>query len=300
MFTIGSAMPTAACPSCGRISARTHSGYRRRLADLPISGRPVQINVGVRRFRCDDPGCGAATFAEQIPSLRTVERYAAQLRERTDPPSTAPTPPKPRRVAGWIMSDPDHLAAGAAVPLKCILARCPELEATRRHVGSFANMIQNLAGDRLPGWIDAVRADGLPALHSFATSLTRDRDAVTAVLTLPWSSGPMEGTVNRLNDQEKHVWPRQPRPTPSTALDHLKATRSAPDPAGDSAPRQDLSVATGMEQTGRLPGGRAGGIVWRLRDDGLASTPLRARLPREEYALSAAAAPGRVRWAGGP
>ncbi|WP_433259541.1 helix-turn-helix domain-containing protein (plasmid) [Streptosporangium sp. CA-135522] len=33
-------------------------------------------------------------------SLRTVERYVARLRERTNPPPTAPTPPKPRKVAG--------------------------------------------------------------------------------------------------------------------------------------------------------------------------------------------------------
>ncbi|WP_162794753.1 transposase family protein [Nonomuraea lactucae] len=56
MFTVGSAIPAATCPSCGTTSARTHGGYRRRLTDLPISGRPVRIDVGVRRFRCDDPG----------------------------------------------------------------------------------------------------------------------------------------------------------------------------------------------------------------------------------------------------
>jgi len=59
-------------------------------------------------------------------------------------------------------------------------------------------MIQNLGGERLSAWIDAVLGNDLPALHSFAISLTRDQDAVTAGLTLPWSNGPTEGTVNRL------------------------------------------------------------------------------------------------------
>ena len=40
--------------------------------------------------------------------------------------------------------------------------RRPDLEATRHHVGSFANMTQNLGGDRLPDWIDAVRAPTCP------------------------------------------------------------------------------------------------------------------------------------------
>jgi transposase len=83
-------------------------------------------------------------------SRRTVNRYAQRLRTLQAPPPIAPRPPKPRRVAGWIMSDPDHLASGSAVTLKEILARCPELEAVRRHAGTFANMIQNLGGDRLP------------------------------------------------------------------------------------------------------------------------------------------------------
>jgi len=139
---------------------------------------------------------------------RTVCRYVAQLRERSEPPPTTPTPPKPRKVAAWIMSDPDHLSEGATVQLKSILARCPELEATRHHVGSFANMIQNLGGDRLPEWIDAVRTDDLPALHSFATGLTRDQDAVIAGLTLPFSNGPTEGTVNRLKYLKRSMFGR--------------------------------------------------------------------------------------------
>jgi transposase len=69
-------------------------------------------------------------------------------------------------------------------------------------------MIQNLGGDRLPAWIDAVRADDLPALHSFATGLTHDQDAVTASLTLPWSNGPTEGTVNRLKTIKRSMYGR--------------------------------------------------------------------------------------------
>ncbi len=141
-------------------------------------------------------------------SIRTVNRYVARLRERTDPPPMTPTPPKLRKVTGWIMSDPEHLSTSAAVQLKGILARCPELEATRHHVGSFANMIQNLGGDRLPAWIDAVLADDLPALRGFATGLTHDLAAVTAGLTLPWSNGPTEGTVNRLKTIKRSMYGR--------------------------------------------------------------------------------------------
>jgi transposase len=62
---------TAACPNCGRASARVHSRYQRRLADAAIGGRRVVLRLGVRRFFCDHTDCRARTFTEQLPGLTT-------------------------------------------------------------------------------------------------------------------------------------------------------------------------------------------------------------------------------------
>jgi transposase len=43
-----------------------------------------------------------------------------------------------------------------------------------------------------------VDRDGSPALRSFVAGLRADLEAVTAGLTLPYSSGPVEGNVNRI------------------------------------------------------------------------------------------------------
>ncbi|MGA2890772.1 MAG: ISL3 family transposase [Terracidiphilus sp.] len=51
-----------------------HSRYRRKLADLPLEGIPVQIELHVRRFFCGTPGCGQRIFTERLPG--TVSRYA--------------------------------------------------------------------------------------------------------------------------------------------------------------------------------------------------------------------------------
>jgi transposase len=40
------------CPRCGQPSGRVHSGYQRRLADMPVGGRKVVIRLSVRRFFC--------------------------------------------------------------------------------------------------------------------------------------------------------------------------------------------------------------------------------------------------------
>ncbi|AWS43628.1 hypothetical protein DKM19_21915 [Streptosporangium sp. 'caverna'] len=49
-------------------------------------------------------------------------------------------------------------------------------------------------GHDLDDWINAVRADDLPALHRFALGMEKDKQVVIAGLTLPYSNGPMEDT----------------------------------------------------------------------------------------------------------
>ncbi|MFE7581116.1 hypothetical protein ACFU5Y_06065 [Streptomyces gardneri] len=44
-------------------------------------------------------------------------------------------------------------------------------------------MLTERHGERLPEWLDAVRQDDLPSLHTLAAGIDRDRDAVTAGLT---------------------------------------------------------------------------------------------------------------------
>lgn len=48
----------------------------------------------------------------------------------------------------------------------------------------------------------------LIALHSFATGLERDFAAVTVGLTLPWSNGPTEGTVNKVKALKRQCFGR--------------------------------------------------------------------------------------------
>ena len=70
-----------ACRDCGTVSARVHDRYRRRLADLACGGRPVHADLEVCRFRCDNPACETATFAEQVPGLTgEYQRRTAGLR----------------------------------------------------------------------------------------------------------------------------------------------------------------------------------------------------------------------------
>ena len=129
----------------------------------------------------------------------SYQRVRAYLREeRTSPRSVTARPPSPRAVAGWILRRPETLNESEQFQLKTVRTHCPAIDALTRHVQSFATMLTECQGERLPDWLDAVRQDELPSLHTLATGIDRDRDAVTAGLTLPWNSGVVEGHVNRI------------------------------------------------------------------------------------------------------
>ncbi|WP_326632620.1 transposase [Nonomuraea fuscirosea] len=71
--------------------------------------------------------------------------------------------------------------------------------ATAGHVRAFATMLTERTGrQHLDDWLTAVRADPLPALHSLANGIERDHPAVLAGLTLPYSSGAVEGTICKI------------------------------------------------------------------------------------------------------
>jgi len=67
VFTVRASSGLGLCPSCGTVSRRVHSHYRRRITDLPLSGRVVQLAVIARRFRCDAVLCRQQIFTERFP-----------------------------------------------------------------------------------------------------------------------------------------------------------------------------------------------------------------------------------------
>jgi transposase len=57
------------CPTCTSARVSYHSRYDRRLRDLPWQGRPVQLRLRTRRFRCRNGACRRKIFAECLPGV---------------------------------------------------------------------------------------------------------------------------------------------------------------------------------------------------------------------------------------
>ncbi|WP_371583698.1 ISL3 family transposase [Streptomyces sp. NBC_01314] len=163
-----------------------------------------------RRFAS---GCTSVTrlhrelLAENAPvTYQMVRAFIAPL--RAAPPQAPPPPPTVRKVTGWLTRHPSALSEEDRVALKDVLARCPELDTAAGHVRDFGEIMTARLGATLPAWIDEVGASQLPGLTNFALHLLRDLDAVTAGLTLHWSSGGTEGAVNRIKKIKRQLYGR--------------------------------------------------------------------------------------------
>jgi len=121
------------------------------------------------------------------------------------PPSR---PPTARQVTAWIMTHPDHLDQDQRTGLKQVLADCPELELLSGLVQDFARIMSGREGHQVDAWMQRASQTPIPELGSFAVGLGRDRDAVIAGLSLPYSSGVVEGHVNRLKMLKRQMYGR--------------------------------------------------------------------------------------------
>jgi hypothetical protein len=142
-------------------------------------------------------------------SDKTVRRYVAPFRQAAAAPDPAPAVPKTRQITRWLLSRPDHLQPGETAQLVAIKDHCPHISALARHITSFAEMMTARTGDRdLEGWLTAVEADDQPDLRSFAVGIRNDQQAVANGLTLPYSSGKVEGTVNKIKTIKRQMYGR--------------------------------------------------------------------------------------------
>lgn len=92
--------------------------------------------------------------------------------------------------------------------LRLLRQASPHVEMTYQLVEEFLRMVRQRTGEQLDGWLAAVQASHLEAFESFVTGVQHDKDAVLAGLTLPWSTGPLEGNVNRLKLLKRSMYGR--------------------------------------------------------------------------------------------
>ena len=72
----------------------------------------------------------------------------------------------------------------------------------------FTALVRQRQPAQLDPWLTRAATSTLEALRRFATGLSEDYAAVKAGVTVPWSTGPVEGHINRLKMLKRQMFGR--------------------------------------------------------------------------------------------
>jgi transposase len=161
-----------------------------------------------------------------------VAAFTAGFRDLLVIPAAAPPLPAAATIARWLMTRPGTLSPRDAAALAAVTAACPHLAVLRGHIGAFADIMTTRTGTRhLDNWLDAAANSGLDQLASFAAGIRKDHAAVAAGLSQPWSSGKVEGTVNKIKMLKRQTYGRASFPLLRKRV--LLTSKPAPLPSRD-------------------------------------------------------------------
>ncbi|OIK25561.1 ISL3 family transposase [Streptomyces malaysiense] len=150
----------------------------------------------LRNRRAEDPAVPVKHLFEEIKALgftgclNLLHKYINQGRADADRSHISP-----RGLARMLLARPDNLKTEQHELLTKLTAACPEMTQLAAGTRDFAPLLTPHAdnADALTRWATQVGGAALPHLHAFTRGLERDRDAVNAALTLPYSNSPTEG-----------------------------------------------------------------------------------------------------------
>jgi len=120
---------------------------------------------------------------------------------------------KPRplsaRQAKWLLvRQEEKLKAEEVAYRERLCTLCPDVAAVYPLAQEFMRIIRERDGAQLDQWLADVQASGVRELKQFAKSLRRDEAAVRGALDTVWSTGQVEGQINRLKLVKRTMYGR--------------------------------------------------------------------------------------------
>jgi transposase len=149
---------------------------------------------------CDRGFSGGHTIvAEHVKCWRT---HAPTARPgghtRRGCPTRAPVPCAPRPVCWLLLRPTAVLTEEEQAYITHLYHACPQIAVAEALVEEFATLLRERDVDGLYSWLHGVALSGIRELQAVAHGLWLDRSAVEAAVRTDWSSGQVEGQVNRL------------------------------------------------------------------------------------------------------
>lgn len=215
--------PIAAVVGLDRRTVRCFVRAKRFPERAQRSAVPTQLDAHRAHLAARiNQGCGnAALLWRELAAqgyagcYRSVQRAAARLRPpaaelgrpvATGGASTARallTPPSPRRACAWVLgwnvrntAEHDAELRRRYVERPCAIE--PTIGVARTFMLRLIAIVRARDVGAFEHWLAQARYCAVVELRRFAAGIVADLDAVRAAIRTPWSSGQVEGHVNRL------------------------------------------------------------------------------------------------------
>ena len=141
--------------------------------------------------------------AQGIPPRRQGRR---QRRPVVAEPIAQPL--TPRRATWLVLRREPQLTAAETQQLTQLCAQSSEVAEAIDLAQDFARLVRQRQPTQLDPWLQRATTSTLEALQRFAHGLRDDYEAVKAGVTLPWSTSPVEGHINRLKMVKRQMFGR--------------------------------------------------------------------------------------------
>jgi len=140
----------------------------------------------------------------QAQGLPPGHRRAHQLLPAVAEPPCQPL--TPRRTTWLVLRREAKRTAAEAHQLAQLREQHAEVAEAIDLTQDFTTLVRQRQPEALDPWLQRATASTLEALRRFATGLYEDYEAVKAGVTLPWSTSPVEGHINRLKMLKRQMF----------------------------------------------------------------------------------------------
>jgi len=155
-------------------------------------------------------------------SYRRVTAYVSRIRQaqglpprcqgrrQTLPVVAEPTSPPltPRRATWLVLRREAQRTEAETQQLTQLRAQSAEVAEAIDLTQDFLQLVRQRQPEHFDSWLERARTSTLEAVQRFASGLRDDYAAVKAGMTLPWSTGPVEGHINRLKMLKRQMFGR--------------------------------------------------------------------------------------------
>jgi transposase len=138
-----------------------------------------------------------------------VARYVSGWRKKAKPERRkAPKRIAPRHAAMLACKPADRLSEQQLMLYNQLVASCPTLGLMRVLAEEFRQALFGNDASQMHDWIHSAMQSGIGPLIRFGYGLRKDLAAVTAAIETGWTSGQVEGQINRLKTIKRQMYGR--------------------------------------------------------------------------------------------